>query len=301
LTELAEADPRIVLLTGDLGFRALEPFADRFPDRFFNVGVAEQNMVGIATGLAESGRIPFVYSIATFASLRCYEQFRNGPALHRLPVRVVGVGGGFEYGTAGPSHHAMEDIGVMRLLPGVTVLAPADGSQTESVLRSTWDLAAPIYYRIGKNDRAKVPGLAGRFDIDRCERVRDGSDVLFLVMGSVAPRVVEAASILSTENVTAAVDVVSTLAPAPVADLVQRMAEFPTVVTVEAHSVNGGLGSLVAETVSEHALHCRVVRCGVRESPDGRSGGEEYYLARHGLSPEALAATAKGALARSRA
>src|SRR5947208_6407398 len=117
---LAANDPRVLLLTGDLGYMALEPFAQRFPDRFFNVGVAEQNMVGLATGLAEAGMVPFCYSIVTFASLRPYEFIRNGPVLHQLPVRIVGVGGGFEYGTAGPTHHGLEDIGVMRLQPGLT-------------------------------------------------------------------------------------------------------------------------------------------------------------------------------------
>src|SRR5262245_52293790 len=127
--ELAERDPRVLLLTGDLGFRALEPFAARFPGRFFNVGAAEQNMVGLATGLAEAGFVPFVYSIAPFATLRPFEFIRNGPVLHRLPVRVVGTGGGFEYGVAGPTHHALEDVGTLRTQPGLTVLAPADPLQ----------------------------------------------------------------------------------------------------------------------------------------------------------------------------
>ena len=124
LAELAALDERILLLTGDLGYMALEPFTDRFPDRFVNVGVAEQNMVGIATGLAEAGFVPFVYSIATFASLRPYEFIRNGPVLHRSRVRIVGVGGGFEYGTAGITHHGLEDVGVMRVQPGLTVIVP---------------------------------------------------------------------------------------------------------------------------------------------------------------------------------
>ena len=125
-------DERIVLLTGDLGFSVLEPFAERFPDRYFNVGVAEQNMIGMATGLAEAGFIPFVYSIVTFASLRGYEFIRNGPVRHRLPVRIIGIGGGFEYGHAGASHHGVEDIGVMRLQPGTLVFAPADAAQART-------------------------------------------------------------------------------------------------------------------------------------------------------------------------
>src|ERR1044071_7254868 len=126
LAEIAERDPRVVLLTGDLGFMAMEPFRERFPERFFNVGVAEQNMVGVATGLAEAGFIPFVYSIMPFAVLRPYEFIRNGPIQHQLPVLIVGVGGGFEYGHNGLSHYGLEDIAVMRVQPGISVFAPAD-------------------------------------------------------------------------------------------------------------------------------------------------------------------------------
>ena len=119
LVRLADDDPRVVLLTGDLGFFAIEPFIERFPDRFFNAGVAEQNMVGMATGLAEAGFVPFVYSIATFAALRPYEFIRNGPVLHRLPVRIVGIGAGVDYGHNGITHYAVEDVAVLRPLPGL--------------------------------------------------------------------------------------------------------------------------------------------------------------------------------------
>src|SRR5438067_3211269 len=151
LVELAEHDPRIMLLTGDLGYLALEPFSERFPDRFFNVGVAEQNMVGLATGLAEAGYVPFVYSITPFATLRPYEFIRNGPILHHLPVRIVGVGGGFEYSHAGLTHHGLEDVGVMRVQPGMGVIAPADHEQTVTAMEATWDLPGPVYYRLGKD------------------------------------------------------------------------------------------------------------------------------------------------------
>jgi len=126
LLELARREPRVLLLTADLGYSVVEPFAEALPDRFFNVGVAEQNLVGVATGLAEAGFVPFVYSIAAFASMRPYEFIRNGPIAHRLPVRVIGVGGGFDYGTAGFTHHALEDVGILRVDPGITVVAPAD-------------------------------------------------------------------------------------------------------------------------------------------------------------------------------
>lgn len=290
LAELADQDDRILLLTGDLGFMALEPFADRHPDRFFNVGVAEQNMVGLATGLAEAGFLPFVYSIATFASLRGYEFIRNGPVAHRLPVRVVGVGGGFEYGSAGLTHHALEDVGVMRLQPGLLVLAPADHEQATTTIRATWDHPSPIYYRLGKDDRTVVPGLDGRFALGRVELVRKGRNRVLVAMGSITATVVEAA-----ETLDAAVLLVSTLNPPPTVALATHLARFSRVVTVEAHYLVGGLGSLVAETVAEAGLQCRVTRLGVTGLPDGRSGTASYHLDRHGLSRDGIVRRARAA------
>src|SRR6266446_1297803 len=246
LIELADRDPRILLLTADLGYLVVEPFAEKFPGRFFNVGVAEQNMVGLATGLAEAGFIPFVYSIATFATLRPYEFIRNGPIAHQLPVRIVGIGGGFDYGTQGRTHHALEDIGVLRVQPGITIVAPADATQTASALRATWDLPGPVYYRIGKDDRVVVPGLDGRFALGRLERVRAGSDAAIVAMGAIASEAVVAAEALAAHDVDAAVYVCASIHPTPADALAAALREVPLVVTVEAHYVDGGLGSAVA-------------------------------------------------------
>lgn len=292
LVELAERDPRIVLLTGDLGFNALEPFADRFPDRFYNAGVAEQNMVGMATGLAEAGFRPYVYSIATFAALRPYEFIRNGPIHHALPVRIVGIGGGFEYDTAGPSHYALEDIGVMRVQPGITVIAPADPAQAETAVRETSDLPGPIYYRIGKNDKSVVNGLNGRFTLGGAEVLRQGSDLALVAMGSIAVEVVAAADLLEAQGIHPTVLVVASIAPPPTADLVDALSRVPLVVTAETHYVNGGVGSLVAETIAEQNLSCRLVRRGVRSGQKGVSGSQGYLHAVHGLSADALARAA---------
>jgi transketolase len=294
LIDLAERDSRILFLTADLGFMALEPFSDRFPDRFFNVGVAEQNMIGVATGLAESGFLPFTYSIVTFASLRPYEFIRNGAILHQLPVRIAGIGGGFEYGTAGPTHHGLEDVGVMRVQPGLTVIAPADPQQVRAALEATYDLPGPVYYRLGKDDRTVVPGLDGRFEFGQAMTVREGGDLLFVAMGAVAAEVVAAAERLATQGIQATVLVVSTVNPAP--DLVGTLRRFPIVLTVEAHYVNGGVGSLVAETIADHGLGCRLVRCGVRTTPNGLSGSQAYFYGVHGLNREALVETALATL-----
>ena len=291
LVELADRDRRIALLTGDLGYMALEPFMEKHPDRFFNIGVAEQNMVGIATGLAEAGFVPCVYSIVTFATLRPYEFIRNGPVWHRLPVRIVGVGGGFEYGAQGLSHHGLEDVAVMRVQPGMTVVAPADHEQMATALRATWDVPGPVYYRIGKDDKTVVPGLAGRFRPGRAEIVHEGPDVALVAMGSVASEAVAAAMALAERKIGARVIVVASVQPAPVEDLRVALAAVPLVVTVEAHYASGGLGSLVAEVIAEHGLGCRLVRRAVHEVPDARIGSQSYMHGRYGLAAPALVTT----------
>lgn len=294
LVELATSDPRILLLTGDLGYTVLEPFVEKFPDRFFNVGVAEQNMVGVATGLAEAGFIPFCYSIVTFAALRPYEFIRNGPILHHLPVRIVAVGGGFEYGFAGSTHHGLEDVGVMRVQPGITVIAPLDYQQTHTAIRETWDLPGPIYYRLGKDDRTVIPKLEGRFELGHTQTLCEGKDLLILVMGSIACEAVAAAQALITQGIACTVVAVACLNPPPIADLVEVLSRFPITLTVEAHYVVGGLGSLVSEVIAEHGIPCRVVRCGISTSANGVCGSQNYLQKMHGLSKEAIVETAVG-------
>ena len=292
LAELAERNPRIMLLTGDLGYTTLEPFSERFPNRFFNMGVAEQNMLGVATGLAEAGFIPFVYSIVTFASLRPYEFIRNGPILHQLPVRIVGVGGGFEYGTAGPSHYGLEDLGVMRIQPGISVVAPADYQQAQASLLATWDLPGPVYYRLGKDERKTVEGLGGRFELGRAQVIRSGTDLAIIAVGSIAHEAASAASVLADRGISSTLAVVAGLNPAPIDDLVKILSEFPLALTVEAHYVVSGIGSLASEVVAEHGLSCRIVRCGVRTTPNGICGSQVYQHRQHGLSSGALVDTA---------
>ncbi len=300
LSELAEKDPRIVLLTGDLGYTVLEPFRDRFPKRFYNVGVAEQNMVGLATGIAEAGMIPFCYSIGTFASLRPFEFIRNGPVLHHLPVRVVGLGAGFEYGTAGPTHYSLEDIGVMRTQPGLNIVAPADFEQTATAVRATWDLPGPVYYRLGKDDKSVLPGLKGRFELGLANNVRNGDDLLIIACGPISFDVVAAADELAKIDIDAAVTVVASVSPVPERDLVEILGRHRVALTVETHSITGGLGSLVAEVIAENGLGTRLVRLGVRAGTDGRSGSPAHMHARHGLDRAGIVRAAKGLLAGAR-
>jgi transketolase len=288
LEELAAEDPRIMLLTSDLGFMVLEPFAERFPDRFVNVGVAEQSMVGLATGLAESGVVPFAYSIGTFASLRPYEFIRNGPLLHSLPVRIVGVGSGLDYGHNGVTHYALEDVAVMRAQPDMTVLAPADPSQVVTAMRASREVDGPIYLRIGKAS-APVPGLDGRFRLGRLERLGEGEDLVVIALGSMAVEAVQARDLLEKRGISATVAVVGCVQPAPIDDLVALLKEVPLVVTVESHYLTGGLGSLTAEIIAEHDLNCRLIRRGVDEMPRGFTGTLPFLNDHYRISAQPLA------------
>lgn len=299
LCELAETDPNIILMTADLGFMVLEQFSDAFPDRFINVGVAEANMIGLATGLASCGYVPFVYSIATFASMRGYEQIRNGPVLHDLPVRIIGVGGGFEYGHAGITHHALEDLGIARIQPGLTVVAPADHVQAAAAIRATSDVPGPIYFRIGKRDDYVLPGLDGRFRLGRADTVREGSDLLIVTLGSISSEAVSAAEKLAKDGIEATIAVVSSLRPAPTADLAGLLRSFELALTVEEHYIDCGLGSLVAEVAAENGIGCRIVRCGVKRMT-AACDGESCLRDRNGLSGEGLYQTALAALGNNR-
>jgi len=292
LVDLAVADPRILLLTADIGYTVLEPFAERFPKRFFNVGVAEQNMVGMATGLAREGYIPFLYSIVNFSVLRPYEFIRNGPVYHQLPVRIVGVGEAFDYGPAGITHYGVEDVGVMRLQPGLTVVVPSDGENVKTALKKTWDLPGPVYYRLGKGTKNPVKGVNGKFELGRLQLLKRGSDVLFVCMGSISGQVVEAAEELTRNHVAASVALLSSFNPAPLADLKKILSQYSVVLAVEEHYVTGALGSLVCEVVAEEHLPCRVVRCGVTSLLKKKLGSKNFMLSEQGLSAKQLAATA---------
>lgn len=288
LADLADADDRIVLLTGDLGFSVVEGFARRHPKRFINVGVAEQNMVGVATGLAEAGFLPFTYSIATFSALRPFEFIRNGPVLHDLPVRIVGIGGGFEYGTAGYTHHAIDDLAVLRTLPRLIVLAPADPAQARAALLATWSRPEPIYYRLGKDEETLVPGLDGSFELGSLTKVRDGTDLAIIATGAIAAEAVAAATLL--EGLSAEIHIAATISPIARRGLIDILSRHQTIATVEGHSEVGGLGSLVLEVAASRGLPNRVVVCGIPPAKAFRNGGERHLNASVGLTADRIAA-----------
>jgi transketolase len=295
LVSIAREDERIVLLTGDLGFAVLEPFAEQFPDRFFNVGVAEQNMLGLATGMADAGYIPIAYSIATFASMRPYEFLRNGAALHELPVRLVGMGAGFDYGHNGVTHYALEDVAIMRAQPAVTTIAPADAEQACKALRDTLELPGPVYFRLCK-EGTPVSGLDGRFELGRAARIAEGEDVALVALGNMAGMAIAAADELASAGISAAVIVVSSFNPSPTDDIAEMLEAVPLAVTLESHYLTGGLGSFVAEVIAERGMDCRLLRRGVAEMPRGATGSPAYLYECIGLSPAQVARSASEAL-----
>lgn len=288
LVNIAERDKRVVLLTGDLGFAVLEPFSERFPDRFFNAGVAEQNMVGMATGLAEAGLTPYVYSISTFASMRAYEFIRNGPVLHDLPVRVVGVGEGTDYSHNGITHYALEDVALMRAQPGLTLVNPASSGQVAPLMQAVQAVRGPVYIRLSKAS-CEVPGLPDAFELGRAHVVGDGDDVAIVALGAMAAPAVVCAGLLAEHDVHASVIVVSSVNPPPVDDLIETLGQTKLAVSVEAHYVTGGVGSLVAEVIAENGLACRLIRTGATAAPVGLTGSADYMHDHLGISPRRLA------------
>jgi transketolase len=282
----------VFLLTADLGWIVVEPFAAAYPTRFLNVGVAEANLAGVATGLALAGYTPFIYSIATFTSMRCYEQVRNGPVLHRLPVRVIGIGGGFSYGHAGPTHHALEDLAICRTQPGLTVFAPADPMQTATAVRLTQNLPGPVYLRVGKGGDPPVPGLEGRLRLDCPELVREGTVVLLLTTGSIVHEALQASCLLDERGISTAVAVMAHLPFAPSAAFADTLAPFPVILTVEEGFTAGGLGALAAEAITRHGLRGRLRVCGVGRSFAAASGSQAWYRRSHGIDAASLAETA---------
>lgn len=287
LCAMAREDERIILLTGDLGFMALEPFRDEFPERFFNVGVAEQNMTGIAAGLAEAGLRPYVYSIATFASLRPFEFIRNGPVLHRLPVRIVGMGAGFDYGHAGATHYAVEDVAVLRTMPGLRIAIPCDSGHAAAMLRATANQPGPVYYSLSKDDSLR--GILSDPDGAAGLHVLGGdSDLLILAMGAMVSEALEAA-----KDLPATVGVVCSFHPDPRRELAELLPRYRRVVTVEAQTVSGGLGAFVASVIAEEGLPCQLRALAVREPHDGLSGSQRERRARYGIDARAIIEAAR--------
>lgn len=273
LIEEAERDGRIWLLTGDLGFSVLEPFIERFPGRFVNAGVAEQNMMGVAAGLALSGKIVFIYSIANFPTLRCLEQIRNDVCGHKLSVKIVTVGGGFSYGSHGYSHHGIEDIAVMRILPGLEIAVPADAAEARVLTRVFARTDGPSYLRLGRGREPAVHNSEPALPRGIPAPVKPGSGIALLAAGPVLGNCVKAAEGVNASGLDPAVYSMPWIKPMD-ADAVAAIAgRHEWLLTVEEATAAGGLGGAVAEILSGLPQpHARLKRLG---TPDQILAGSQ--------------------------
>ena len=288
LLELAEKDERIYLVVGDVGFGLVEPFVEKFPLRFLNVGVAEQNMTGIAAGLAMCGKVVFTYSIANFPTLRCLEQIRNDVCYHNADVKIVSVGGGLGYGALGVTHHATEDIAVMRALPRMTVVAPGDPLEAELATRALVEQPGPGYLRLGKSGEPLVhkPGVS--FRLGAAIRVREGGGVTLISTGTMLYNTLRAGERLSQQGIQARILSMHTVKPLDTDAVIAAARETDAVFTIEEHSILGGLGSAVAETLAESGLRVCFKRLGIPPAFTTVVGRQEYLKDAYSLSVDGI-------------
>jgi len=311
LCDLAAEDDRIWLVTGDLGYSVLERFAERFPDRYVNAGVAEQNMTGVAAGLALSGKIVFAYSIANFPIMRCLEQVRNDVCYHGLNVKIVAVGGGFAYGAAGYTHYGVEDIAVMRALPAMSVVAPGDPTEARLLTRALVEHSGPCYMRLGKAREPVVHEGEPKLAIGKAILLREGSDLALMSTGGMLKTAVEVAQGLGADGMSVRVLSMHTVKPLDGEAVQAALRETSAVFTLEEHRETGGLGSAVAEVVAESGVHCTSVRhtgvrgvifkrFGIKDEVLHEIGSQDYLRERSGLSPNGIIAAIREVMARAR-
>ena len=285
LAQRASENSRINLVVGDLGFGVVTDFAEAYPLQFLNAGVAEQSMIGIAAGMAAAGRKVFVYSIANFPTMRCLEQIRNDVCYHGLDVTIVSVGAGLAYGTLGYSHHAVEDIAVMRAFPGLTIYSPCDPREVTAAVDAICETSGPTYLRLGKNREpvlhATPPDVASGAPL----LLRDGIDLTLFVTGAIAAVGLEAAAVLESEHgVSVRVMSMPRIKPLDAGALVAAAVGTRGIATLEEHSVVGGFGSAVLEAFAADGVRLPVLSLGLRDDVQSAVGSQEYLRNLAGLS-----------------
>ncbi len=282
----------VVLITADMGFSVFEELQNEFSERFMNTGVTEQSSVGIAAGLALSGYRVFFYTLAPFATMRCFEQIRVDVAMQKAGVIIVGVGAGFGFGQLGPTHHAIEDIAIMRSIPGMTVVCPGDPAETRAATKALARMKGPAYLRIGKKGEPEVHTGRVSFSLGKIIPVEGGagSECTLFGTGNMVRTAVDTAALLRNKGVKAAVVSVPTVKPLDIAGIVSYANGARVAATLEEHSIIGGLGSAVAEVLAENnGTVENFMRFGVHDVFTFRAGSQEYLRRQHGLLPEQIA------------
>jgi len=283
LVEHARTNDRIFLVVGDLGYSVVEPFAKEFPSRFLNAGVAEQNMTGVAAGLAAEGYHVFTYSIANFPTLRCLEQIRNDICYHNLSVTIVAVGAGLAYGNLGFSHHAIHDIAALRCMPNITIASPADPGETQGCMSYLLDNSGPSYLRLGKAGEPRLHSIPIN-GLAPLELTGTKSDLAIVATGSIAGIALEGAALLRGEGIACSVFSVPFLSPLATATLAPLW-RAATLISIEEHVAAGGLGSLLRELAPDHV---RIRSLAVNNSLNSTVGSQTAMRSLHGLHSEAI-------------
>lgn len=289
LFTLAKNDDRIVLITGDLGFRVVTPFMEHLPQQFVNAGVAEQNMTGMAAGMAFSGKIVFTYSIANFPTLRCLEHIRNDVCYPNANVKIVAIGGGFAYGAMGITHHAVEDLGVMRMLPDMVIVAPGDPVETRKATRAVYEHNGPCYLRLGKAGEPTVHKTDIEFRLGKAIKLREGKDVTLISTGAMLQTAIRVGEQMETMGLSMRILSMHTLKPLDEQAVIDAACETRAIATLEEHSIIGGLGSAVAEVLAEKEdIKVPFKRIGLPSSFSTHVGSQEYLRLQHGLTDESI-------------
>jgi transketolase len=296
ITSLARSDPRVVLLSGDIGNKLFDNVKKVDARRFYNCGVAEANMMGVAAGMAMSGLRPVVYTITPFTTTRCFEQIRVDACYHNAPVIIVGTGSGLSYAELGPTHHSLEDLAILRTLPGMRVTAPCDAAELRGVLRAALREDGPVYIRIGKKGEPVIHAQVPDLRIGKAIPVREGTDVALLSAGTMMPEVLAAADQLAKQGVQARVVSFHTIKPLDAAMLAEVFAQTRLVATVEEHGLIGGLGGAVAEWKAESQASVRLLRFGTPDTFLHEVGSQEYARRIFGLTSDVIAARVLEAL-----
>lgn len=294
---LMRKDKNVYFLTGDLGFSVLEKMEKDFPGRFFNMGVAEQNMIGVATGLALSGKKVFVYSIIPFATMRCFEQIRDDICYNNANVAIIGVGSGLSYGVLGCTHFALEDVAILRCLPNMTIVSPADAIEASLALGAIYSLSTPVYLRIGKKDEPTVYQKPYAFKLGKGVTLTRGDDIVIFATGSILKNVLEAGTILKEKyTISSSIVNLHTIKPLDVKLIVHMSKRKKAIFTVEEHGQIGGLGSAVAEIISQYDTMPPLTRIGTPDTFIKHIGSQTYLREKLSLSPSGIAKTIRAQL-----
>ena len=286
---VAASDDRVVLLSGDIGNKLFDPLKAIGSDRIYNCGVAEANMTGVAAGLAMMGYRPFTYSITPFVTTRCLEQIRVDICYHNLPVTIVGTGAGLSYAELGPTHHSCEDIGMLRLLPNMTVLCPCDAIEAKAAVSAALQQNGPVYIRLGKKGEPIIHQTIPDFIIGRSITIRSGEDICLLSTGNMMSTGLDIADRLTLSGIHARVESFHTVKPRDEEVLTELFENYRMVITLEEHSLIGGFGSAVAEWVADHHyFKTKLIRFGTKDSFLSCVGSQSYARSQYGLDPAAL-------------